>query len=645
MKTSNKIKVILFCFYLLALIAKNVVAITVVNDSVRIDFETRILNASDSLLKIAACYEYALLLDEVEDFDESVIQLKKALRIAQNISDHKTITKITNQLGGMYWSAGDCKTSTEYFEQALQNAEIINDENLIAMVKMNLSGNYNSAGDATTAIEYSLAALETKEKNGDIEGICFDYVTVGEIFQNIENIDKWKLYIKKAYDLKDIETCAKMTDVVAIYNNLGTIAEAEKEYDQALAYYDTMMQVSFPYNYNEGMGISILNSALIYQLLDKPEKALELTTESMQYLGDVPYFIMAVNNVKTELLQQLGRTEEALKIAEENFTNENIDYYPGLKQTCLSSLYTLNYELENYKDAFSWNDTLNAYETSLRDDENRKTIEELETKYQTEKKEQQIELLTVENQIRNQALRAGIVIVFILLVLVALILYILQIRKKQAIFVQNDLQQQVLRSQMNPHFIFNVLGSIQNYMMVNDSKKAAGYLSKFASLTRATLEYSSEESISLSDEIAMLKNYMELEQMRKPGIFDFEIECDEELESDFIQVPPMMIQPFIENAIKHGFKKMDSGGVLKITITDKTDWIEFVIEDNGNGIQQASTRYKDHKSMAMEIFQKRRKLIQHKYKKGFSFELQNLHDVDPTQSGVRIRIDLPVMND
>jgi len=630
---------------MLMLTFKSVAGIPVDKDSVRMVFETRISNASDSLLKIAVCYEYGLFLEETEEFEESVFQLKNALRIAKNISDHKTITKITNQLGGMYWSAGDCKTSTDYFEQALQNAEIVEDEDLIAMVKMNLSGNYNSAGDATRAIEYSLAALEIKEKNDDLEGICFDYVTVGEIFQNIGNIDKWKLYIKKAYDLKDTETCAKMTDLVAIYNNLGTIAEAEKEYDQALAYYDTMMQVSTPEDYYEGIGISILNSALIYQLLDKPEKALELTIQSMQYLGDVPYFIMAVNNVKTELLQQLGRKTEALKIAEENIANENIVYYPGLKQTCLTSLYTLNYELENYKDAFGWNDTLKAYETKLHDEENRKTIEELETKYQTEKKEQQIELLTAENEIRNQALRAGIVIVLILLVLVALILYILQIRKKQAIFAQNDLQQQVLRSQMNPHFIFNVLGSIQNFMMANDSKKAAGYLSKFASLTRATLEYSSEESISLSDEIAMLQNYMELEQMRKPGRFKFKIEYDVELESDFIQVPPMMIQPFIENAIKHGFKQMDSGGVLKIQITDKTNWIEFVIEDNGDGIQELATKQKDHKSMAMEIFEKRRKLIQQKHKKEFGFELQNLHDVDPDLSGLRIRIDLPVLND
>jgi len=203
----------------------------------------------------------------------------------------------------------------------------------------------------------------------------------------------------------------------------------------------------------------------------------------------------------------------------------------------------------------------------------------------------------------------------------------------------------VLRSQMNPHFIFNVLGSIQNFMLGNDSKKAAGYLSKFASLTRATLEYSSEDSIALSDEIAMLRNYMELEQMRKPGIFEFEIEYDEGLELDFIQIPPMLIQPFIENAIKHGFKNINKNGILTLTISDKKDWIEFIIEDNGEGIQGKDNIAKKHHSMAMIIFEKRRKLIQQKYHKDFGFELQNIRDVYPDKSGVRIRIDLPVIED
>ena len=253
-------------------------------------------------------------------------------------------------------------------------------------------------------------------------------------------------------------------------------------------------------------------------------------------------------------------------------------------------------------------------------------------------------MLTTENQLKNNRIRAAIVIVVILVLLILMIVYVLQIRKKQAELKQNILQQQVLRSQMNPHFIFNVLGSIQNFMLQNDTRKASDFLSKFATLTRATLNNSAVETITLANEIDMLTNYIELEKMRSNSSFDFRIDYDDDLEVDFIKIPPMLIQPFVENSIKHGLVNLDRPGLLKIKITDKTDWIEFVIEDNGNGIVEKEEKKTGHKSMAMIIFEKRRRLIQQKYNKDFKFELINLKDVNQAQSGVRVIIDIPIID-
>jgi sensor histidine kinase YesM len=143
----------------------------------------------------------------------------------------------------------------------------------------------------------------------------------------------------------------------------------------------------------------------------------------------------------------------------------------------------------------------------------------------------------------------------------------------------------------------------------------------------------------------MLKNYIELERMRFQNKFDYQIDYDENLELDFIKIPPMMIQPFIENAIKHGLKKRNEGGLLKLQIADKTDWIEFVIEDNGEGMPKMTTKPKGHKSMAMKIFEKRRKLIQQKNNKDFEYRIQNLKDLNQNHSGVRIIINIPVLNE
>jgi LytS/YehU family sensor histidine kinase len=115
---------------------------------------------------------------------------------------------------------------------------------------------------------------------------------------------------------------------------------------------------------------------------------------------------------------------------------------------------------------------------------------------------------------------------------------------------------------MNPHFLFNALGSIQNFMLKNETKRAAGYLNNFASLTRNILEHSAQEFVSVSEEIETLSSYIELEKMRLENKFEFEITYDKNLETDFINIPPMLIQPFVENAIKHGLNNIDYKGVI-----------------------------------------------------------------------------------
>lgn len=634
----TKCKILLMCCFLM--LAPKLWAVPNAADSIRLHFEDLIAQSNHDLLTLSQThYDYAVFLDENGNIDEAIEQLKAGIEAATKISNDSIFAKTANYLGGIYWSEGDCNNSTFYFEQGLKHAERINNNELISVIKMNLSGNYGSSGQNEKAIQFALDALEIKEKNNKSTGLCYDYIMVGEIFQNIGNIEKWKYYVHKAYQLKDTENCAILSDIVMIYNNLGRIAEAEKEFNKALAYYDTIVQVSKPVAYNQGIGIALLNSALILQMQEKPEKALESATESEQYLGDVPYFVMAINNVKTELFQQLGKKKEALELAQLNIQNENMLLYPVIRQDCLGLLYKLNFELENYKTANSWNDTLRAYEAKLREDETLKTIEELETKYQTEKKEQQIELLSAENQIKTQRIFLFVALSILLLLLFTIGLLLYYRNKKRNQQTQETLRQQLLRSQMNPHFLFNALGSIQNYMLNNDTKKAAGYLNNFASLTRAILDHSAAETVMLDDEIKALHNYIKLEQMRMQYNFEYSIDLDESVETEFINIPPMLIQPFVENAIKHGLKNKEADGELKICIEDQEDTLKVTISDNGKGFDKNNRQNQDHKSMAMDIFNKRIGLLKKKYSKKAGFEIQSA----PNQ-GTKVYIHIPIIN-
>ncbi len=615
------------------------------NDSLQHQFQVQITKASgDSLKLIEAHYAYGVYFAGKGKVESSIKQFEFALRIARNIEDYVQVARVGNYLANMYAALGDFTASNATYIIAMEGAEKTKNSGEIAKISMNLASNLNFTGQYDEAIEYGLYALKIKESSNNLERICYHYIAMGNIFRENNNNAKWEEYVQKAYKMKDVEGCASFIDITKIYNSLGGIEVQREAYEKALFFYDSLMLLSKEAQYNQGISVALTNSAGVYRQLGNAPKALELAIEAEAYFGENPYDVIFGTNFKAELYQNLGQYEKALEMANQNIQIEEINNYSTEKLKCLLLLYELNFFLLDYEEAYYWNDSLRITERFLRDEDIRQSMEELETKYETEKKEQQIDLLTAENKLKSQRLNAGLGIVGVLLIVILLITYILRIRRKQARLIQNDLQQQVLRSQMNPHFIFNVLGSIQNFMLRNDNREASRYLSQFASLTRATLQNSAAETISLADEIAMLKNYVELEKMRSPDLFEYTIDFEEGLEVDLIQIPPMLVQPFVENAIKHAFRNLDKKGSLELSITDKTDWIEFVVEDNGNGIQKEKAVQKDHQSMAIEIFEKRRRLIQHKYKKEFSYELLNLGDSNEGLSGVKVILNIPVLN-
>jgi tetratricopeptide (TPR) repeat protein len=617
----------------------------VANDSMQLMYKNSIDDAAnDKLKRIEAHFEFGEYLDNQGQPEASIQQLETALSIAKSISNDKQISIVANYLANIYAETGNFKASNEAYITALASAEKTLNSGRIAMISMNLASNYNYTGDYEKAIKYGLYALEIKETTQNLERICYHYIAMGNIFRENSNTVKWEEYVQKAYKMKDVEGCASLGDRAKIYNSLGGIAVQKGEMEKGLQYYDTLFALSTEAGYEQGICTALTNSAGVYRQLGDYSKALQLTNKAEKYFGENPYDVLFSNNFKAELYQLQGQYAKALELAGKNLQMEEINNYSTEKLKTLQLLYELNYHLKNWDKAFFWNDSLRATERRLRDEDIRQSLEELETRYETGKKEQQIELLAAENKLKNQRINIGIVLLVVLLIVILLIIYIEQIQKKQARLKQIELRLQVLRAQMNPHFIFNVMGSIQNFVMQNDNRKASDYLSRFASLTRATLNNSVSETISLADEIEMLKNYIELEKMRCTDKFEFAIRYDEALEVDFIQIPPMLIQPFVENSVKHGFKNLEVKGFLSLTISDKTDWIEFVIEDNGTGFQKNDSKATSHLSMANTIFEKRRKLIQQKYKKDFKFEKLNLKDINPELSGVRISIQIPILN-
>jgi sensor histidine kinase YesM len=227
---------------------------------------------------------------------------------------------------------------------------------------------------------------------------------------------------------------------------------------------------------------------------------------------------------------------------------------------------------------------------------------------------------------------------------------ILLFRNYRLLHIQKQLllEQRLLRSQMNPHFIFNALASIQGFMFKKDIQKAGRYLSNFSKLIRNILENSREDNVTLENEIGTVTNYLELQKLRYGDKFDFEVEVDENLDPEEILVPPMLAQPFIENAVEHGIKYKEGQGHIKVRFGKNGENVVFEVEDDGVGRQKAKeiaiSKGKKHKSLATKITNERIQSLSKKLRRKINIAIIDLEDDEKNPTGTRVVFELPIVN-
>lgn len=212
----------------------------------------------------------------------------------------------------------------------------------------------------------------------------------------------------------------------------------------------------------------------------------------------------------------------------------------------------------------------------------------------------------------------------------------------------NRSRQQALNAQMNPHFIFNSLHSIQQFIMRNDKRSSNRYLTKFASLMRESLRQSDLILVKLDKDIRLLELYLELEALRFEGKFDYRINVNSAIQSHSVFIPPFLIQPYVENAIWHGLIPARSG-TLRIDIDQDGDRIKIEILDNGIGIRASKLSKSQNgnyrASVGMDLSRKRMQLLEEKYRKRIRLSVEDIADTDPKMHGTRITIELPLIMD
>ena len=223
-------------------------------------------------------------------------------------------------------------------------------------------------------------------------------------------------------------------------------------------------------------------------------------------------------------------------------------------------------------------------------------------------------------------------------------LWYLRVRSLRLSLSNANLNLRLMRLQMNPHFIFNALFAIQNYVYAGKPDTAGNYLSDFARLIRLTLKNNRGELIALEDELETMELYLNMQQLRFENKFTYTLHCDEKLKDRDLIIPPMLAQPFVENAIEHGIKPLEKSGKLTISYKEeKPGLIRFSVEDNGIGITAAQkvTKAKKHQSMATEICRKRLAILGKKYRKKLSLDITERIDRENNVLGTKVSLLLP----
>ncbi|MDX9923360.1 MAG: histidine kinase, partial [Ignavibacteriaceae bacterium] len=513
------------------------------------------LKTNDSFNTVRTYYQMAKIYDRIGELKKSNELLKKSLQDAQKLPDNKLVGQISNYLASNYSIEGKRKEALELYENAFKEFSEIKDTMRMSAVLMNIGTEYVSLSDYKKAIEYELKALTLKEESKDSSNIAYFHISLAELFFKIRNFDKWEEFLFIANKLSVNEEYASFSTRAKTLNELGEYYRRKNNINKSIETYKTLYNISTKNNYTNGISIALVNLVPIYIRVGdfiNAEKAafksLELDRKGENVSG-VIYNLVQLGMLNRTLNRNSSAKKyliEGLELSKKYNSKEN-------EVRAYEELYLVNKNLADYKEALFYFEKYSSERDSLLDQETKRNINEIETKYESEKKEARINFLKKENDLQIKELAQQQILIFAVIItsLLFLILGFIYYKntKIKAELKTVIMEHKMLRSQMNPHFIFNSLMAIQNYMLKNDAEKSADYLAEFASLIRLILTSSRSDKISLNDEIKITNYYLSLQKMRFKNKFEYSIFVGDNIDRESYSIPPMLIQPFVENAV------------------------------------------------------------------------------------------------
>ncbi|MFC5283316.1 tetratricopeptide repeat-containing sensor histidine kinase [Pedobacter alpinus] len=489
------------------------------------------------------------------------------------------------------------------------------------------------------AISFYTKALTLAEKKADIKNIVIGKSNLASLYTRNKQPDKALKMFKDADSLLVKSGESFSQNRAAILTNTGALYSSIGQHLQAINLHTKVLQICEKLNIPFGIALAKSNIGEEYVYLKNYNAAIG-------YLQPALAVCLAhnLNNLVSNVYKNLGRAYELKKDNTKALFYFNKAVLIAKQTNNQNTLLTASQKLHeiyaikgDFKNAYQLALLFLNVNDSINGNVKQKAIAEINTKYETEKKEATIKALSQNKQIAELKSKQKNILIFSLIgafITIALLGYFLfsryKINKKNELLNAKllaaekllasekkvtDSEIKALKSQMNPHFIFNALNGIQQQFMYGDKLVANEQMSNFTYLTRQILEVSGKKNITLSTEIEIITKYLELEKMRFQKDFFYDITVYPNIDDEYLRLPPMLLQPFIENSIKHGL--MHKEGLKKLHInfelSDNEEYLLVKITDNGIGRKKSeeikSQQILQHNSFSSEAISQRLQLI------------------------------------
>ncbi|WP_047246726.1 tetratricopeptide repeat protein [Maribacter thermophilus] len=562
-----------------------------------------------------------------------------------------------NHMGRVYRDISQFTKALKLFQEALYIAtEADNIEFRVYSLNM-ISVVFRRTDAIKSALDYSQEALELAEtvknpSNGLKRSINVSLNSIGNIYQLLEQydlaIEKFKQSMKLEKELNN------MLGLAINYQNIGECYEAQGQLGPALENFKKSLEYNEKINSEKGKIICQYSIAHVYVHQKKTDEALELLKSALERskaLGDQDIISTILINLGWAYLNigdyTLAETylTEGLSVATKyNFPSEIAEANKFLSELWMKK--------DDYKKAMVFYKESKKYEDQVTNNLNLRYVNDMIIRYEAEKRTNQLETLAKENEdvrIRLRKNKTMLLVVGIGLALLTGILYILyrqyQLNNEKKLLT---LEQTMLRSQMNPHFLFNSLNSIKLYIINNEKKNAVHYLNKFSKLVRKILEASSQREISLAEELETVELYMNIENIRFSNEINFKVNIHDDIDVHVVKIPSLILQPFLENALWHGLSSKEGEKNVTLDINKGEDgFIKIAITDDGVGRDAAekikNSKVLKRKSIGIDITKERLANFSKDYENSFQVEIIDIYDKDNKPSGTKIMLYIPTI--